>query len=858
MFNKKLNLVLVMTLIVFLVGVTAVSAADADNTQSIQTDNQLQQHTNTQQTIEKTTTQTQNDETQTTKTNKKVETTSKNTVQNTKTINENKENTKTVKKAENTSVTVNSGNYFSYFNSRGRMLSKIGANTTVILTGEFENRNFEVSKPGVYVTGENVLIKNGQVKIAEEAIGATVTNLKIQISGTDYNYAISNQALNVTISNNEIKLQKVDGEAIGIKNIENNAKILNNNVTVEGPDEAIDWSGMSDKSGEVNTAAVKTLGGENVVVTGNILNVSKIEGAISNEYGTIDAIELKGKNATVKNNTIYLYAGRFGYAITATALQNSTITNNKIYGEGERYVDGIQVADGVSNVVIANNEITLNCNNSTIYKDDNEAMAFGIITSSMGGAGSENINIYNNTININATIGYGMEIYRTSYANITDNKLKLNGVYSSGISLAHSPNCLIIDNKVNTTGNSRIYTNQVVEEIIPANKGIGIQQESANTIVRGNVVNSTDEGNNAYALFINRTNDVLIENNTFDTNTQHGVDSMGYQNSTNITNRSTITGMTGKKTAQITVTLPANMTVGDKINLTAKVVDSTTKQAITSGKVVFKINGATVKVGNISTIKLNNKGIVQLEYDLIQLSSKTYKITAVFGGNSYYNRADSEAITFIPKKVDVKIPSIKTFNNVYTGDKILINETLFDKNNRQLIGSNKVAIKYNGKTIQKLTIKDGKLSTSVQIPLTASSGKNKLEIVVGETGRYSTTRIYVDVNTIKQAPVFTITKASAYPGTPVRFNVTIKTNVTNSNVLNGKVGYKINGITQYDMNDYGDKLNKTLTISNGTVSFNFVIPFDFASKSYKVTITFSGNSYVEAGRYTSDALTLLF
>ena len=300
------------------------------------------------------------------------------------------------------------------------------------------------------------------------------------------------------------------------------------------------------------------------------------------------------------------------------------------------------------------------------------------------------------------------------------------------------------------------------------------------------------------------------------------------------------------------------MTVGDKINLTAKVVDSTTKQAITSGKVVFKINGATVKVGNISTIKLNNKGIVQLEYDLIQLSSKTYKITAVFGGNSYYNRADSEAITFIPKKVDVKIPSIKTFNNVYTGDKILINETLFDKNNRQLIGSNKVAIKYNGKTIQKLTIKDGKLSTSVQIPLTASSGKNKLEIVVGETGRYSTTRIYVDVNTIKQAPVFTITKASAYPGTPVRFNVTIKTNVTNSNVLNGKVGYKINGITQYDMNDYGDKLNKTLTISNGTVSFNFVIPFDFASKSYKVTITFSGNSYVEAGRYTSDALTLLF
>lgn len=858
MFNKKLNLVLVMTLIVFLVGVTAVSATDADNTQSIQTDNQVQQNTNTQQTIEKTTTQIQNDETQTTKSNKKVETTSKNTVQNTKTVNENKENTKTVKKAENTSVTVNSGNYFSYFNSRGRMLSKIEANTTVILTGEFENKDFEVSKPGVYVTGENVFIKNGQIRIAEEAIGATVTNLKIQISDADYNYAINNLALNTTISNNEIKLQKINGEAIGIRNIENNVKILNNNITVEGPDESIDWSGLSDKSGEVNTAAIRTLGGENVVIIGNILNTSKTEYAVSNPYGTIDVIELKGRNATVKNNTIYIYAGRFGYAISATSLQNSTITDNIIFGEGERYVNGIQVSDGVSNVLIANNEISLNCNNSTIFKDDNEAMAFGIITSSMAGSGSQNITIYNNTIDVDATIGYGMEIYRTSNANITDNNLKLNGVYSSGISLAHSPNCLITDNKINTTGDSRVYTNQVIEEIIPANKGIGIQQESTNTIVKGNVVNSTDEGNNAYALFINRTNDVLIENNTFDTNTQHGIDAMGYRNSTNITNRTTITGITGKKTAQITVILPDNMTVGDKINLTAKVIDTTTKQAITSGKVVFKINGVTVKVGNTSTIRLNNNGIAQLEYDLIQLSSKTYKITATFGSNSAYDSANSEAITFTPKQADVKVPSIKTFNNVYTGDKIVSNQTLFDKNNRQLVGSNKVAIKYNGITIQKLTIKDGKLSTSIQIPLTARSGKNKLEIIVGETGRYSTTRINIDVNTIKQAPVFILNKVSAYPGTPVKFNVIIKTNITNSNVLNGKVGYKINGITQYDMDEYGNKLNKTLNISNGTASFNFIIPLDFASKSYKVTITFSGNGYVEAGKYTSNALTLLF
>ena len=203
MFNRKISfIILFLTLILFLT--TTITATDTNQTSD---DNNI--HTELLQEHE---------------TNTQIDTTQKNNY--TPTDKKIKKDDKTT----NTTTYVNMGNYNKYFNSRGRLYSSVSENSTIILNGEFENKNFEISKARIYLTGNNATIRNGQIRIAEEAVNSTVTNITVIIKDTDLESTITNKAIGTTITNNNLTIIKDDGSAYGIKNIEDNVKIINNTI----------------------------------------------------------------------------------------------------------------------------------------------------------------------------------------------------------------------------------------------------------------------------------------------------------------------------------------------------------------------------------------------------------------------------------------------------------------------------------------------------------------------------------------------------------------------------------------------------------------------------------------------------
>ena len=80
--------------------------------------------------------------------------------------------------------------------------------------------------------------------------------------------------------------------------------------------------------------------------------------------------------------------------------------------------------------------------------------------------------------------------------------------------------------------------------------------------------------------------------------------------------------------------------------------------------------------------------------------------------------------------------------------------------------------------------------------------------------------------------------------------------MTNENITSGKVAFKINGITQKDVDENGVVNSEPLRISNGEAIIHLYIPKDMKSKTYNITVTYSGNNYIETARYTQEALTI--
>ncbi|MEE1117270.1 MAG: hypothetical protein VZR33_06100 [Methanosphaera sp.] len=170
---------------------------------------------------------------------------------------------------------------------------------------------------------------------------------------------------------------------------------------------------------------------------------------------------------------------------------------------------------------------------------------------------------------------------------------------------------------------------------------------------------------------------------------------------------------------------------GQTVTLRAKIVDATGDN-INKGKVVFKLNGKTLKDENGEVLYAQVKnGEAVLDYTIPSIySAKSYTLTAVFGGGNY-QRAETTGNLILEKQaVTISTDTITT-----TKGKTTIKGKITDETGKLLVTSTKLAIKINQKTIlNNATSINGTMDVSFNTTL--RPGTYELTIISGENSIY--------------------------------------------------------------------------------------------------------------------------
>ena len=220
-----------------------------------------------------------------------------------------------------------------------------------------------------------------------------------------------------------------------------------------------------------------------------------------------------------------------------------------------------------------------------------------------------------------------------------------------------------------------------------------------------------------------------------------------------------------KRNPQVNVTVSPLMTKHyDTLTITTRVQDITTNSTnntiITDNtRIMIKVNGRTLKdaKGNVLYVSIDKNSLATYKYTIpagmgaitANKTTRNYSVTAVFVGDNYYpNVRDSTYFHVVRSTTRVEISKV-TVNK----DNVLsIKATLKDFKGNNLIGSNKVIVKINGKSYKYndgrsayWLVQNGVVSIS-GIIVDPKTTIKRVQLVTGERqayleGRSETTRI---------------------------------------------------------------------------------------------------------------------
>ena len=475
----------------------------------------------------------------------------------------------------------------------------------------------------------------------------------INVNGSQCVYGIVARGGNNIISNNTINSKSTGYYACGIdvesSNIANN--ILENNyinVTAgygenanQNPHVAygaliLDYSYKGYKY-EPNEYSVE--------------NVSYINNTIIADAGQAYGVEIYGgNNLNISDNNIYL-TSRVPMGIGAIG-ENVTISGNTIIANGTNNATESTVDYLTSRTVGVYTRFTsvgVNITNNTI----NMTTGRGIFIDH-----SNNTVSYNNTVNV-GNYTYAVEINNGTANSIHDNYLVTPDLKGDESVFDYVGTDNIIENNLPTevkeysvvVDTTEFTPGQTATIQASINYGTETSHEVATNISKGKIsfkVNGkTLKDANGKVIYAKVTNGVAtIENYQIpDTWTEKTTIQAIYSGSTDVAK------MTSEKTTiTITATEPTittedvTATVGATVTLTATI---NTDATINTGKVVFKINGKTVKDANGKVIyaKVSNNQVT-IEYTLPEsYAAGTYNITAVFISPDYDRLEDTKTLT---------------------------------------------------------------------------------------------------------------------------------------------------------------------------------------------------------------------
>lgn len=409
---------------------------------------------------------------------------------------------------------------------------------------------------------------------------------------------------------------------------------------------------------------------------------------------------------------------------------NVTDSNNTPVNEGyvEVYLDGIYQ----DKIDLGNNNIIVNVTSDRIgnitlkvwyYGEDNymdntttktvesikSNLTYIILTDSMNVG--ENITLEAQvTSNNNKIVNEGniTFIYRSNryITEVTNSTAKVNVTVLESwydkptLTLVYSGSALYNDyaSTYNTTinkGTTNFQIKDVTTQLATDTPlEFSLTNKAGQNITNGIITLTDKNGNTLKTINLTQENTITLNMNTMynGTITAEFKESKYYEN-----NQTTFTLTTTKPETIINID-GINLTAGQTVTLTARLTDQL-ENNITGGKVVFKVNGKTLKdsSGKVIYAKVEN-GVATAEYTVPDsMAESNITIQATYTGTSKYNKETAEITTEVAKQeatltIDELPESIQANSNITITARVQAGDTP--------ITTGKVVFKINGKTLK--------------------------------------------------------------------------------------------------------------------------------------------------------------
>ncbi|OED29515.1 Ig-like domain-containing protein [Methanosphaera sp. WGK6] len=578
--------------------------------------------------------------------------------------------TPTIKTQQQNDIHITSNNYPTYFDEEGFIINEdIKDNTTITLKGEFEDKNFTIDKTSIKIQGQNTTLKGTTITLLGK--NTTITNLTINNTDKQLPSTILINAPNCTIENCTIT-DKSTEEIITININSDNTTIKNNNITVGGPSDEIDWYS---ELGLVKTLAIAIISNNNIIQYNNITTYTTIT---KYEYGAIEPITIQGSKSGLKAqynlieyNNIYSTTNEYTYGINlGRNINYNTIRKNNITVYGKQLANGIQAFTSASNLTIDSNNII------SISENKSDAIAIG---KDNEGGKIENNTITNNNLTVKANTATLLDI---ATRNIPQN----NSIISLNTGQINATNTIAM--QLNTYNTNITNNNITINTTTNTSTAILLKQSDNNNIQKNKIITNT-----IYTITLDTSKNNTITNNILISTNKKGDKTVTPNNNNTVKNNEPNDKINTTITTQ-------NITskINETISLKAIIIDEY-GLAVNEGKIVFKINGKTLKDNQNNTIYIPVKnGEAILEQFTIPLiwHNPQYTIQATYSGSQNYNQNRNKNTTLTIKKENTTI-KITTPLQAKTNTTITLSINITNPYN---ITTGKVIFKINKKTLR--------------------------------------------------------------------------------------------------------------------------------------------------------------
>ncbi|OED30032.1 hypothetical protein [Methanosphaera sp. WGK6] len=441
--------------------------------------------------------------------------------------------------------------------------------------------------------------------------------------------------------------------------------------------------------------------GSNNIIENNTIEYNRGQGIIA-QYGSGTGTEGDGTNQIITQNNIIrnnvLLNGSSMSAPVKSIVYNNTVTGTTMINYGTTYYNNTlntvetRAGDSLGTISVYNNTM----NNLTIRRSaqatnitfsNNTINGNIIIQPASTGYYNENVTIVNNTIRGNISTG------SETTGNIGNISIKSNNI--TGI--------LTLASKRNVKINGMTITNNTI--ISPLNYTITLTSNTANILVQDNLLTSNESVGNI-TVIDKGSNNIIIDNGP---------------------SPEVITDYTRVLIA------PVNGMIGSVVTIDATITYG--KTIVNGGKVVFKINGKSIRDndGNIIQVDVTGGKAALNIIVPVSWSKQGTIISAVYGGYNEFNHARSQNYTLnITKRttsLEFKSITAKIGETITFSVKITDNST---------ISTGKVVFKINGKTIRDTTgnpiyvqVVNGVATLKYTIPTTMTVKNYTIQCVYG-------------------------------------------------------------------------------------------------------------------------------